>query len=177
MANQHLNIICCGMLTSQSKRFGWYIYEPPEGGLFVLTRDPRTQVPLRLQAQSGAEANGEFWVCDNRVFRVLGADLVSEEVLLLHIQHAALKAKEKLRRIRRDSQAVHNSKQAKNREPIPRDVRLYVWQRDQGKCVQCNSQEKIEYDHIIPISEGGGNTARNIQLLCETCNRQKGKTI
>jgi len=35
----------------------------------------------------------------------------------------------------------------------------------------------MEYDHIIPISKGGGNTDRNLQLLCEICNRKKGSTI
>lgn len=63
------------------------------------------------------------------------------------------------------------------REPIPDDVRLYVWQRDGGKCAKCGSQERLEYDHFIPISQGGSNTARNIQLLCEKCNRSKGGSI
>lgn len=60
---------------------------------------------------------------------------------------------------------------------IPTTVRMYVWQRDGGKCVQCKSQEKLEYDHIIPVSKGGSNTERNIQLLCENCNRRKGAII
>lgn len=63
------------------------------------------------------------------------------------------------------------------REPIPESVRIFVWRRDQGKCVRCGSQERLEFDHIIPVSKGGNNTARNIQLLCETCNRQKSNKI
>ncbi|HZX13435.1 MAG TPA: HNH endonuclease [Thermodesulfobacteriota bacterium] len=54
---------------------------------------------------------------------------------------------------------------------------MYVWNRDGGKCVKCGSQEKLEFDHIIPLSKGGSNTARNVQLLCETCNRSKGDSI
>jgi 5-methylcytosine-specific restriction endonuclease McrA len=60
------------------------------------------------------------------------------------------------------------------REPISDEVKIYVWLRDGGKCVKCGSQMNLEYDHIIPISKGGSNTARNIQLLCEECNRKKG---
>jgi hypothetical protein len=63
------------------------------------------------------------------------------------------------------------------RQPIPKRVKMYVWQRDRGRCVECSSKEKLEYDHIIPLSKGGSNTERNIQLLCERCNRSKGSNI
>jgi hypothetical protein len=63
------------------------------------------------------------------------------------------------------------------REPIPDDVKLYVWRRDGGKCVKCGSQEKLEFDHVIPLSKGGSNTARNIQILCQECNRTKGDSL
>lgn len=61
-----------------------------------------------------------------------------------------------------------------SREPIPKTVQREVWYRDGGRCVQCNGQENLEFDHIIALSRGGANTARNIQLLCITCNRTKG---
>jgi hypothetical protein len=63
------------------------------------------------------------------------------------------------------------------REPIPEDVRFEVWRRDEGKCVVCNSKENLEFDHIVPFSKGGSNTARNLQLLCESCNRSKSDRI
>jgi hypothetical protein len=64
-----------------------------------------------------------------------------------------------------------------SREPIPEDVKFIVWRRDLGKCVKCGSNKKLEFDHIIPISEGGSNSERNIQLLCERCNREKSNKI
>lgn len=65
----------------------------------------------------------------------------------------------------------------KSRTAIPRDVQREVWRRDQGRCIQCGSQERLEIDHMIPVSKGGSNTARNLQLLCEMCNRSKGNRI
>ena len=63
------------------------------------------------------------------------------------------------------------------REIIPQDVKNKVWQRDNGVCVQCGSNEKLEFDHIIPVIKGGSSTYRNIQLLCESCNRKKHDKI
>jgi 5-methylcytosine-specific restriction endonuclease McrA len=60
------------------------------------------------------------------------------------------------------------------RRSITKVVQREVWRRDEGRCVECGSRENLEFDHIIPVSRGGGNTARNVQLLCEKCNRQKG---
>lgn len=63
------------------------------------------------------------------------------------------------------------------REPIPDDVKILVWKRDGGQCVRCGSKERLEFDHIVPLSMGGSNTARNVQLLCESCNRSKGGSL
>ena len=52
-----------------------------------------------------------------------------------------------------------------------------IWNRDSGCCVKCGSNEKIEFDHIIPFSKGGSNTYRNLQILCEKCNRSKSNKI
>jgi hypothetical protein len=75
--------------------------------------------------------------------------------------------------------AGRNSEKTKSvrRESISDEVKMYVWRRDEGKCVKCGSQRNLEFDHIIPLSLGGSNTARNIQLLCQVCNRAKGGSI
>jgi hypothetical protein len=63
------------------------------------------------------------------------------------------------------------------REAIPERVRHEVWRRDRGICVECGSRGRLEFDHIIPVSRGGSNTVRNVELRCEPCNRRKGARI
>ena len=60
---------------------------------------------------------------------------------------------------------------------ITQEVKDLVWNRDSGKCRECESNQLLEFDHIIPFSKGGSNTYRNIQLLCQTCNRKKSGKI
>jgi 5-methylcytosine-specific restriction endonuclease McrA len=52
-------------------------------------------------------------------------------------------------------------------------VKEEVFERDGGQCVKCGSTRDLQYDHVIPYSRGGSNTAANIQLLCGDCNLAK----
>lgn len=60
---------------------------------------------------------------------------------------------------------------------IARDVRQRVWQRYGGRCVECNANDYLEFDHIIPVAKGGSNSEGNIQLLCRRCNLKKSSLI
>ena len=40
--------------------------------------------------------------------------------------------------------------------------------------VRFEANNPFEIDHKIPLSRGGTNHARNLQLLCAECNQQKG---
>ena len=69
------------------------------------------------------------------------------------------------------------TKKNKNSRKIPPDVRLEVWNRDQGKCNNCGTQESLQYDHIIPFSWGGSNSVENLQILCKRCNLIKSSNL
>jgi hypothetical protein len=61
---------------------------------------------------------------------------------------------------------------------IPSSVKLEVWKRDKGRCVECGSTDNLHFDHIIPFSKGGSSLVpENIQLLCARHNIAKRDNI
>ena len=63
------------------------------------------------------------------------------------------------------------------RIPIPSDVRRAVFERDGGRCVECDSNFDLQYDHVLPVALGGATTVENLQLLCADCNRRKSDSL
>ncbi|MFL2972594.1 MAG: HNH endonuclease [Candidatus Thalassarchaeaceae archaeon] len=70
-----------------------------------------------------------------------------------------------------------SSAPAKRSRYISNSVRGEVWSRDRGMCVICQSMDDLQFDHIIPHSRGGSNTAQNLQILCKRCNLAKSDMI
>ena len=57
------------------------------------------------------------------------------------------------------------------------EVRNRILKQYGNKCCYCGSENKLEIDHIIPISKGGREDERNMQVLCKRCNISKGNRI
>lgn len=61
---------------------------------------------------------------------------------------------------------------------IPSSVKVEVWKRDKGCCVICGKATNLHFDHDVPFSLGGSSlTAKNIRLLCLSCNLKKSDKI
>ncbi len=143
----------------------------------------------RLAAQEYFERQGRepqpllgWWAYRAIVLRVgtmESANARNRDEQSLLIKQYVLRRERSVEKIRREVETLENwgSLESAAREPIPEHVRLFVWRRDKGQCVQCGSRERLEFDHIIPVVAGGSNTERNIQLLCESCNRSKSATV
>lgn len=68
-----------------------------------------------------------------------------------------------------------------NRENPPAWLKCGVFYRDRGRCQECGTDlsrifangNNENYDHIIPLRQGGSNDPSNYQLMCEHCNKSK----
>lgn len=117
---------------------------------------------------------GKFWWCRDKFWISTGC---SEEEARLLLWERGRREQRKFERLAKAKTAADQALEEPRREMIPEEVRLLVWERDGGQCVKCGSTEDLEFDHIIPVSKGGSNTEKNVQLLCATCNREKRDRI
>jgi hypothetical protein len=74
---------------------------------------------------------------------------------------------------RHDEQGLEWELDVRVAEPIPVEVKRFVFERDRGRCLACGSEELIQYAHVVPSSMGGGNDPENVRLLCGGCNRSQ----
>ena len=129
--------------------------------------------------KTGGTWAGTGWAFKGYVYEIEYKDQLpysKEEEELLILEHYDNERK-KFEGLKRKYKSKAIEEEAYKRERISEEVRIAVWRRDDGKCAHCGSREKLEYDHIVPVSKGGGNTARNIELLCESCNRKKSNKV
>jgi hypothetical protein len=56
-------------------------------------------------------------------------------------------------------------------------IRNDVIERDNHRCVECGSDYNLEVHHIKPIKDGGNNSLRNLQTLCEDCHNNQHNKI
>ncbi len=158
----------CGMISPPD----FFIDCPIEPIKWKEIKIASARTPVKFFNSSYPEYDVEyfFYLFEKSIY-ISEIDISPEDVLtIIDFQNKNKKEKltKELKRILARAEATGLS-----REPIPENVQIIVWNRDQGKCAKCGSSVNLEFDHLIPISKGGSDTARNIQLLCEKCNRSK----
>lgn len=57
--------------------------------------------------------------------------------------------------------------------PAAQVVRFAVWCRNKGRCVDCGTSERVAFDRILRLDEGGSDAASNIELRCEPCKERR----
>jgi len=73
-------------------------------------------------------------------------------------------------------------KKGGTRRAIPSRIRAIVYRRDAGRCVhayedgrRCESTNRLEFDHIVPLAKGGKTTVDNLRLLCRAHNQAEAE--
>jgi len=147
--------------------------------VLVLSGEPVAAVPRRdLRAQATepvpvlTDGARTYWAFEQRIWWEDNG-LGSHDVLAL-VRDRQRRA---TRTLERAHAALAGEVAERRREPIPRAVRLAVFERDGGRCSECGSRFDIQYDHMIPLALGGANTVENLQILCAPCNQAKGATL
>jgi 5-methylcytosine-specific restriction endonuclease McrA len=154
-----------------TRRFGRFLLVlGDEAVATVRRRDLRAQTvhPVPIAERDGRT----YWAFEGRVWWE-DDGLESADVLAL--------VRDRQRRAQRTLERAHAALAGeageRRREPIPREVRRAVFERDGGRCVECGSAFDLQYDHVIPLALGGANTVANLQILCAPCNQLKGAAL
>ena len=57
---------------------------------------------------------------------------------------------------------------------LSRYIRQSLHKLQENACAICEDADAfLEVDHIVPVSKGGDDSLRNLQLLCQPCNNLK----
>jgi 5-methylcytosine-specific restriction endonuclease McrA len=128
----------------------------------------------RAEPVSFLEADGRAWWWFEDAFYWEDEQLEPADVLAL-IRDRERRRKRKLERAH--TALVLDREQIQRRQPIPREVKLAVFERDGGRCVMCGSAFELQYDHVIPVAMNGASTVENLQLMCAECNQRKGASL
>jgi 5-methylcytosine-specific restriction endonuclease McrA len=60
------------------------------------------------------------------------------------------------------------------RAPISKAVRKRIIAAHGGRCFYCGGEsDRMEIDHVIPVSRGGATTENNLVPACKPCNLKK----
>jgi hypothetical protein len=135
---------------------------------FAALRAEQTRSPVPL-VEDGPRT---WWAFDDRIWWE-DEELEPADVVALVRERDRKRA----RRLERAHAALAGEEASVRRDPLPREVRRAVWERDGGRCVACGADFELQFDHVIPHALGGADTVENLQVLCAPCNQAKGASL
>lgn len=135
---------------------------------FRALREEQAVVPVPLVEDDGRT----WWAFEDRIWWE-DEELEPGDVLAL----VRDRDRRRTRKLQRAHAALAGETASRRRDPIPREVRQAVWERDGGRCVDCGADFDLQYDHVIPHAHGGSSTVDNLQILCAPCNQAKGAAL
>lgn len=132
----------------------------------VAYKEKKREQPLQVQVYEKLDRGVWF---DKGVFNLVDAKVVEDEgrkVFKFYLHPTD------------EIRIVEHVGDYKHERLIPTTVKVEVWRRDHGKCVECGETTGLHYDHILPFSKGGrSDDSKNIQILCARHNLSKGAKI
>ena len=170
--------VSSGRIEERGIFFRKWFFHTTQTKYFVLNDEAYQQALAKRKsvgaAKIGRDADRVLWWTNSGLYWS-DPELSDKDVALLvwDRQRRQDSRLDRLRQIRVQGEKVAPTR----RQQIPEDVRDHVWLRDKGRCQQCGSKNDLQFDHIIPVARGGGNAAKNIQVLCGGCNRRKSDSI
>src|SRR4029450_12972435 len=69
--------------------------------------------------------------------------------------------------------AILGKTEGEEQLPVPDSLHLSVWERFRGRCIDCGSDEHVNFDRIIATSERSVDTPQNFELRCQTCRDRR----
>jgi hypothetical protein len=110
----------------------------------------------------------------NEVKSLIAHKRMNQDEIICFSMEAAV---EKIKREKFKIDAKFNTPAAKpcTNRYIASIIQKKVYLRDKGQCTKCKSTYKLEYDHIMPYSQGGSGSLQNLRLLCFSCNQRRLK--
>jgi len=128
---------------------------------------PRNKEKLNLRARENYKENREYYLKKAKKWREENPERKKE-----YAEGWEKKNKHKRKMYKQNRRAA----EAKAEGDFKSEDILRIFDMQRGRCGICSKKKDLpdmHVDHIEPISKGGSNWPRNLQLLCKKCNLSK----